>query len=68
MAKASVTERPKAVEALVGITEQAIAFRIAERAPSSSECDCAGTRQEATVGQLIPGELHQGDRSKGRPF
>jgi len=27
MAKASVTERPKAVEALVGITEQAVAFR-----------------------------------------
>ena len=37
MAKASVTERPKAVEALVGITEQAIAFRIAERAPSLSD-------------------------------
>ena len=34
MAKASVAERPKAVEALVGTT---IAFRFAERAPSLSD-------------------------------
>ena len=36
MAKASV-ERPKAVDTLVGITEQAIAFRFADRAPSLSD-------------------------------
>ena len=36
MAKAS-QGTPKAVEALVGITEQAIAFRFVDRAPSLSD-------------------------------
>ena len=31
------TERPKAVDALVGITEQAITFRYPERTPSLSD-------------------------------
>jgi hypothetical protein len=37
MAKTPVTEQPKAVDALVGITEQAIAFRYVERTPSLSD-------------------------------
>ena len=37
MAKVSTEQQPKAVDALVGITEQAIAFRFAERAPSLSD-------------------------------
>jgi hypothetical protein len=37
MAKASVAERPKAVEALVGITEQAITFRFADKTVTLSD-------------------------------
>jgi hypothetical protein len=37
MAKAPVTERPKAVDTLIGITEQAIAFRFTERTPTLSD-------------------------------
>jgi hypothetical protein len=32
-----VAERPKAVDVLVGITEQAIAFRFAEKTPTLSD-------------------------------
>jgi hypothetical protein len=45
MAKASMSmqsmDHPKAVEALVGITEQAIAFRFAERARHHWAMSCA---------------------------
>ena len=37
MAKAPATEQPKAVDTLVGITEQAIAFRYVDRTPSLSD-------------------------------
>jgi len=37
MAKVSTEQQPKAVDTLIGITEQAIAFRFAERAPSLSD-------------------------------
>jgi hypothetical protein len=37
MAKAPVTERPKTVDCLVGISEQAIAFRYPDRAPSLND-------------------------------
>jgi hypothetical protein len=37
MAKASVTERPKSVDTLIGITEQALAFRFVERTPTLSD-------------------------------
>ena len=33
----STTERPKAVDTIVGITEQAIAFRFTERTPTLSD-------------------------------
>jgi hypothetical protein len=34
MAKVSATEKPKAVETLIGVVEQAIAFRFVERSPT----------------------------------
>ena len=37
MAKVSTEQQPKAVDALVGITEQAIAFRFADRAPGLND-------------------------------
>jgi len=37
MAKVSTEQQPKAVDILVEITERAIAFRFAERAPSLSD-------------------------------
>jgi hypothetical protein len=37
MGKQQSTEQPKAVEALMGITEQAIAFRFADRSVSLSD-------------------------------
>jgi hypothetical protein len=37
MAKSTVTEQPKAVDALVGITEQAIAVRYTDRTPTLSD-------------------------------
>jgi hypothetical protein len=49
MAKASVTERPKAVEALVGITEQAIAFRFADKTVALSDV----VRVVATASRLL---------------
>jgi hypothetical protein len=49
VAKASVAERPKAVETLVGITEQAIAFRFADRAPGLNDI----VRVVGTAGRLL---------------
>jgi hypothetical protein len=37
MAKPTVTERPKSVDALVDIVERAIAFRYADRDPTLSD-------------------------------
>jgi hypothetical protein len=49
MAKATVTERPKAVDALVDITERAIAFRFADRTPSLNEM----VRMVGTASRLL---------------
>jgi hypothetical protein len=48
MAKTS-TDQPKAVDTLVGITEQAIAFRFADRSPSLSD----GVRVVGTASRLL---------------
>ena len=37
MAKPSTTEKPKSVDCLVGIVEQAVAFRFADRNPTISD-------------------------------
>jgi hypothetical protein len=49
MAKATVTEKPKAVDALVDITERAIAFRFADRTPSLNEM----VRMVSTASRLL---------------
>jgi hypothetical protein len=37
MAKPTATEKPRAVDCLIGIVEQAIAFRFTERSPTISD-------------------------------
>jgi hypothetical protein len=49
MAKTTATEQPKAVDALVDITERAIAFRFADRTPSLNEM----ARMVGTASRLL---------------
>jgi hypothetical protein len=49
MAKTTATEKPKAVDTLVDITERAIAFRFADKTPSLNEM----VRMVSTASRLL---------------